>query len=342
MAYAKPNHDTPAYATAVPMVDIEACAGGGYFSRLDDLFAFLGVDAHAQDFVSATFAIKVPYAFAQKMQPRLDDPLLLQVLPAPVGETVQADFIDEPLSEQDFTVAKGVLHKYKNRVLLTLTGACIVHCQYCFRQNFAYSDNLADKDTQHFLQQYIARHDIDEIILSGGDPLSLSRRRVQDWCDFLAKTAIGTVRIHTRAPVMDAVACMHFVPILQNLAQYKKVVLVLHINHAQEIDDNLAKFCNQLRGFVHILNQSVLLKGVNDSANVLAKLSQALFDIGVLPYYLHRLDKVKGAQRFWVDEINARQIYWQLLAQLSGYLVPKFVVELPHEAHKMPIDLYAN
>lgn len=309
-------------------------------TSLPDLLRTLGLSAHLDAFGAPHFAIKVPYHYAKKIR-GIDDPLLLQVLPAKRTDGVRHDFVSEPLAEKHFNPIKGLLHKYQNRVLLTLTGACMVHCQYCFRQNFSYHDNTPTPNDE--ILSYLNDPNINEVILSGGDPFALAPKKLAKWLDFLSHAKIDTVRLHTRALAMLPFCDDELLSALSALANIKNVVIVFHINHAREIDQDLKHLCQALkRHGMTLLNQSVLLKGVNDDADALCALSHALFWAGILPYYLHHLDKVSGAERFYVDETTAVGIYHALMAKTSGYLVPRFVKEEPHAAHKTPINLCLN
>lgn len=289
------------------------------------------------------FPLRVPHAFIAKMKKGdPNDPLLRQVLPDVAESLPVAGYTTDPLDENNHNPIKGLIHKYQSRALITLTGACAVHCRYCFRQHFDYGANLPSADDMYAIGEYI-KHDknIHEILLSGGDPLNVSNRRFGAWIEMLSKIEhIKTIRIHTRIPaVLPNRIDDELLDILKS--SQKNIVMVLHINHANEIDEILAKKCQALKNCgVTLLNQSVLLKGVNDNADTLCELSHALFDIGVLPYYLHILDKVAGSAHFDMSLNQAVDIYWQMLAKLSGYLVPKLVQEVAGKPHKTPIDIY--
>lgn len=290
------------------------------------------------------FPLNVPHAFVAKMRPKdKNDPLLRQILPSTDELHSHPDYIADPLSENTYNPIKGLLHKYQSRVLITLTGACAVHCRYCFRQHFDYQANLPKKKIQNTIIDYINKHpQIDEVLLSGGDPLSVSNRRLAQWLDDLAETQIRTVRLHTRLPVVLPARIDD--ELLDLFANYsKKIVMVIHVNHANELDETTKHVCQKLKQVgVTMLNQTVLLKGINDDVQTLTELSYALFDAGVLPYYLHILDKVTGAVHFEVPKSRAIELYWALLAQLSGYLVPKLVQELPNHPYKTPVDIYQS
>lgn len=310
---------------------------------IDELYQYLELPIPTKKYQPRRFALRVPYAFARKMQKGdPNDPLLLQILPTWAETVVVAGFGHDPLSENTHNPVKGLLHKYKNRVLITITGACAVHCRYCFRQHFDYGANLPNKDEIATIIQYIkADSQINEVLLSGGDPLNVNNRRLAMWIEaFSALPQIKTIRLHTRLPVVlpDRVD-QKMLTILSSCP--KQIVMVLHINHANEIDQALADKCLALRqAGVILLNQTVLLKRINDTSNALTQLSWRLFEVGVQPYYLHILDKVAGAAHFDVPLQTAVELYWQLLENLSGYLVPKLVQELPNHPYKTPVDIY--
>ncbi len=289
------------------------------------------------------FALRVPRRFVQKMaKGDINDPLLQQVLPT-FQETIQVTgFVADPLEEQQANPIKGIIHKYESRILLPVTGACVINCRYCFRQHFDYHENLPTQNDWQAISDYIMAHPlINEVILSGGDPLSLSNRRLFAVFDRLAALPqIKTIRLHTRVPVVVPERLDS--PLLTYLAESRcQVVMVIHATHPNEIDEETAAYLHQAKlAGITLLNQSVLLKGVNDNADILAALHDRLWQAGVLPYYLHVLDKVAGASHFYLDDATAVKIYWQLLAKSAGYLVPKLVRETPNEPFKTPINLY--
>lgn len=289
---------------------------------------------------SKQFRLKVPRAFVSKMK-RGDplDPLLLQVLPHHLELDEKEGFVADPLQEQNVNQAKGVLHKYKTRFLLTLTGACAVHCRYCFRRHFPYQENLPTaKDWQDIQAYLLSQPQINEIILSGGDPLSLPNHKLFGWIEWIEQLAqIKTLRIHSRVPIVIPERLDD--ELLKRLADSRlHIVFVVHSNHANEIDEHTGKYLAKLRKYgIYALNQAVFLKGVNDNVSALVTLSYRLFEYGVLPYYLHALDYVQGASHFEVEESEMLAIYQQLLAELSGYLVPKLVREIAGEPNKTPL-----
>jgi EF-P beta-lysylation protein EpmB len=233
------------------------------------------------------------------------------------------------------------LHKYEGRALLITTSACAVHCRYCFRREFPYAEQHSDAARwSEAIAAIAADTSIEEVILSGGDPLSLSDRRLQALTDALSRiTHIRRLRIHTRQPiVLPSRVDDGLIAWLRGLPW--RTVFVLHANHANEIDDTVRHACEQLRASgVTLLNQSVLLKGVNDSVDALKDLSMALFEAGVMPYYLHLLDRVRGTAHFEVDEPAAQCLVGELAAVMPGYLVPRLVREVagaPAKVHVSP------
>lgn len=289
---------------------------------------------------TASFKLRVPRAFVAKMQiGNPDDPLLLQVLPHHLELEEHPEFVTDPLGEEQANQQPGVLHKYKSRFLLTLTGACAVHCRYCFRRHFPYQDNLPKQQDWLNIKQYIeSQPDINEVILSGGDPLTLSNRKLAEWIERLSSIKqLKFLRIHSRVPiVIPNRVDEQLISILKN--SRLRIIVVVHSNHAAELDDFTCHKLSQLvEQKIIVLNQAVLLKGVNDSAQTLIDLSYRLFDAGVMPYYLHVLDKVKGAQHFDLHTTHIEQLYKDVLANLPGYLVPKLVREIAGENNKTPL-----
>jgi EF-P beta-lysylation protein EpmB len=309
-----------------------------------ELLAAVGLDAArwlaAARAAARAFPLKVPRGFVARMR-RGDphDPLLRQVLPLAEELEPAAGYATDPLEERRLLQPGGLLAKYAGRVLLTATGACAVHCRYCFRRHFPYAEaNAAADGFRRALASIAQDATIREVILSGGDPLTLSDRRLLVFTQALDTMAhIARLRLHTRLPIVlpsrvDA-------GLLAWLASVRKpVVIVVHANHANEIDDSVRRALGELRaaGAV-LLNQSVLLRGVNDSVEALVALSETLFEAGVLPYYLHQLDRVQGAAHFEVSEAQARALIAELRERLPGYLVPRLVRELPGAAAKLPL-----
>lgn len=286
------------------------------------------------------FPLRVPHGFVQRMHKGdCHDPLLLQVLPVQQETDVIAGYLRDPLEELDAMPQPGLLHKYQGRALLTVTGACAIHCRYCFRRHFPYAD--ANPVTGHWQSsiKYIRQHpDITELILSGGDPLTLTDARLQSLTDELTGIDhLHTLRIHTRLPVVLPERVDE--GLLSWLATLKlKVVMVIHCNHPNEIDAGVIEAMHRLhRAGVVLLNQSVLLRDINDDAATLINLSERLFAAGALPYYLHQLDRVQGAAHFEVDRKIARKLIAEVGAFLPGYLVPRLVQEIPGMPGKTPL-----
>lgn len=289
---------------------------------------------------SEKFKLRVPRAFVGKMNAKNPlDPLLLQVLPHHLELEEHPEFVTDPLGEEAANQLPGVLHKYKSRFLLTLTGACAVHCRYCFRRHFPYQENLPKNEDWLNIKNYIeANPNINEIILSGGDPLTLSNRKLALWLEHLSSLKqIQILRIHSRVPIVIPNRIdEQLISLLKN--SRLRIVLVVHSNHASELDDFTCSKLLQLSDHhITVLNQAVLLKGVNDSAQTLIDLSYRLFEARVMPYYLHVLDKVKGAQHFDLESSKIDDIYRDVLANLPGYLVPKLVREIAGEKNKTPL-----
>lgn len=283
------------------------------------------------------FALRVPLPFVEKIQPGdVHDPLLRQVLP--LGEELQSveGYVADPLAELAANPLKGLIHKYESRVLLTLASACAVNCRYCFRRHFPYSDNNPGAEEWRAVVDYIAADaSINEVILSGGDPLLSPDRQLSRLVAELEKIDhVRRLRIHTRLPVVIPQRVdSELLSWLE--ATRLQTVMVLHINHAAEVDEILAARVADLKASgVTVLNQSVLLRGVNDSVDVLVDLSEALFAAGILPYYLHVLDKTAGTAHFDCTEAEAKRLFSAMQQRLPGFLLPRLVREIPEKASK--------
>ena len=278
---------------------------------------------NTQAFTQAKFPIKIPLQYASLIDANNpNDPLLRQVIPQVSAS--DSKYSLSPLNDENNSPVDGLIHKYPNRVLLIASQVCAIHCQYCFRQNFDYSQHDAISNW-HTIEQYICDHtEINEVILSGGDPLSLSDQKLEKLIKNIENFKhVTTLRIHSRSMVVIPSRITEY--LIKIIAKTRlNVVLVTHINHANELStefcENIAKIENAT-----LLNQSVLLNGVNDDLDSLKSLSLALFDAGILPYYLHMLDKVSGAENYEVSDEKALKLHQQLQSQLSGYLVPKLV-----------------
>jgi len=308
-----------------------------------ELLRLVGLDDLGEtlsDAAATQFPLRVPRGFVAKMRHGdAHDPLLRQVLPILDEERIAPGFDLDAVGDTAARGAAGVIHKYANRALLIATGSCAVHCRYCFRRHFPYAEETAAAGHWNAALDYLrADTSIEEVLLSGGDPLSLSTAKLAEFTDALARIGhVRRLRIHTRLPVVlperiDA----ELLGWLRKLPQ--QVVIVIHANHANEFDADVDRAMLGLReAGVTLLNQSVLLRGVNDDADALVDLSQRLFDAGVLPYYLHQLDRVAGAAHFEVADSKARALHDMLLARLPGYLVPRLVREIAGEPSKTPL-----
>lgn len=287
------------------------------------------------------FPLRVPRPYAQRMRKRdPGDPLLRQVWPAAEEElSADGDALD-PVCDLHRLHPGGLIRKYQGRALLITSGACGIHCRYCFRRHFPYQDALASKGGwRAALAGITADPTISEVILSGGDPLALSDDKLETLVEGLEAIAhVKRLRIHSRQPVVLPQRVDQ--RLLGWLASSRlQKVLVLHANHAQELDAAVATACTELgRAGVTLLNQSVLLRQVNDNARTLSDLSEGLLAIKVLPYYLHIMDRVRGSAHFEVDETRARTLMQQLAACLPGYLVPRLVRETPGAPYKQIIS----
>jgi len=287
------------------------------------------------------FPLRVPLSFINRMEKgNPNDPLLRQVLPLEEEFDVHPGYSIDPLKEHE-TELPGLLHKYNNRVLLILKGGCAVNCRYCFRRHFPYQENKGGKSVWSKNIDYIRQHqEIDEVILSGGDPL-MAKDHELSWIEHQIASIehVKTLRIHTRLPVVIPCRITHtLIDILSH--SRLNIVLVSHINHANEINEELRGEFHRLRDAnVTLLNQSVLLKGVNDSIETQVSLSQALFSCGIIPYYLNVLDKVQGATHYYVSDNKAKEIMAGLIEQVSGYLVPQLTREVGGRLSKIPLNL---
>ncbi|GLQ94546.1 EF-P beta-lysylation protein EpmB [Dyella acidisoli] len=307
-----------------------------------ELLALVGLEYLAGTLPAddAGFSLRVPRGFVARMRigdPR--DPLLLQVLPQ-LAELEQAPgFMMDAVGDLAAREAQGVLHKYQGRALLIASGSCAVNCRYCFRRHFPYGDEMAAASQWRQALEHV-REDtsINELILSGGDPLALATSKLEELSRGLADIPhVTRLRIHTRLPVvLPERVDGPFIDWLKALPMQK--VVVMHANHANEFDDSVDEACSRLHGAgATLLNQSVLLKGINDDADILIALSERMFAAGVLPYYLHQLDRVQGAAHFEVADALAQALIELMRNRLPGYLVPKLVREVGGDPSKRPL-----
>jgi EF-P beta-lysylation protein EpmB len=312
------------------------------FRDLETLLHFLEIPAHWDLFDrSSTFPVRVPREFAMQMKkgdPR--DPLLLQVLPLQKENLADPEFARDSVGDLNALKQKGLIQKYQGRVLLIMTGACAVHCRYCFRRHFPYQEQLVNNETkQDLLSTLRADQTIEEVIFSGGDPLLLTNESLRDWMLRLREIPqIKRWRIHTRlASMLPTRFDAELVEILQGFQDdERKTILVTHINHPAEIHPQVVRPMKSLqKSGITLLNQAVLLRDINDTVPILKELSEKLFNAGVLPYYLHLLDRTQGARHFLVPDDEAFAVYRQLSGVLPGYLLPKMVRETAGEPHKL-------
>ncbi|MDT8409358.1 MAG: EF-P beta-lysylation protein EpmB [Wenzhouxiangellaceae bacterium] len=305
------------------------------------LLEHLELDAKRFSLVDAgPFPIRVPRAFSNRMRRGdADDPLLRQVLPLAAENQPSQGFVSDPVGDAASRASGGVLHKYHGRALLIATGACAIHCRYCFRREFDYADSQITSSSLAAAADYIrASGDISEVILSGGDPWMLSNERLARISDALADIpALERLRIHTRMPITlpDRVDS-GLLDWLKRLPW--QTVVVVHANHAQEFDDEVDAALARLRqAGATIFNQAVLLAGVNDRLEDLHELMKTGFRAGAIPYYLHLLDRVSGSAHFEVGSRQAGALMDQLRRKLPGYLVPRLVREQAGAPYKLPI-----
>ncbi|HDY85009.1 hypothetical protein LCGC14_0644440 [marine sediment metagenome] len=302
-------------------------------AQLDLVDALQAIDANA----IKNFPLRVPQAYINKMrQGDKNDPLLRQVFPL-IDESFDVDnFVADPVGDNLAVTSPGILQKYQGRALLLTTGACAIHCRYCFRRHFPYGDsNPLASQWQQTLDNIAGDLSINEVILSGGDPLSLSDNKLAKLVLDLEKIPhLKRLRIHTRLPVvLPERVDQH---LLSWIGSSKlQVVMVIHANHANEIDSLVAQALKELSlAGCQLLNQTVLLKGINDTSQALYDLSERLSEVGVMPYYLHLLDKVSGASHFDVAEQDGIALIAKIRKRLPGYLVPRLVREIQGEASK--------
>jgi EF-P beta-lysylation protein EpmB len=303
------------------------------FNNIEDLCRYLNLSPNDLPISAAAaenFPLRVPLSFAACIEKgNAHDPLLRQVLPVSEELFAYPGYSNDPVGDLAAATQIGVLHKYHGRVLFIDTGSCAINCRYCFRRNFPYADLQLSKQQEDAAIKSIQNNtSISEVILSGGDPLLLSESRLArlirqlDGIEHLKR-----IRIHSRLPiVLPARITEEFINTLTQSA--KQIIIVVHCNHANEINDRVIAACNSLKNSgITLFNQSVLLKGVNDDAEVLCELSEQLFSHGIIPYYLHLLDKATGTGHFEVSETEALALMQQVQAALPGYLVPKLVKE---------------
>jgi EF-P beta-lysylation protein EpmB len=300
------------------------------FINWQKLADFLELDTVQREKISAKprFTLNLPARLAQKIQKKtLDDPILKQFLPTLDEQVVESAFMVDPVGDNACRVSQKLLHKYLGRVLLICTSACAMHCRYCFRQHFDYE--VGEKLFENEIQMIQEDSTIHEIILSGGDPLSLDNKVLKNLLEKLSSIPhIKKIRFHTRFPIgIPERIDQDFLDLLDSIPC--QFWFVLHINHPRELDEDVLKAIKSLQKLgIPVLNQSVLLRGINDQIDVLTALCEKLVDHGVLPYYLHQLDRVQGAAHFEVSEQEGKSLIAELTARLPGYAVPRYVKEI--------------
>lgn len=310
------------------------------FNSIEDLCRYLHLspdDLPVSVAADRNFPLRVPLSFAASMEKGNPyDPLLRQVLPVNDELLAYPGFSNDPVGDLRAATESGVLHKYAGRVLFINTGSCAINCRYCFRRNFPYAELQLSKQKEEAAIRYIEQDPgISEVILSGGDPLVLNDARLARLIQQLGRVKhLKRIRIHSRLPVVLPARITD--ELINTLTQCPaRIILVMHCNHANEINERVIAACSALRnGGITLFNQSVLLKNVNDTAEQLCELSERLFSHGIIPYYLHLLDKANGTGHFDVTEQDALALMRQVQATLPGYLVPKLVKEVAGMASK--------
>ena len=311
------------------------------FRHLGELLKYCEIDSvpdstHASD----QFSIRVTRYFASLMEKgNARDPLLLQVLPDARELQLVDGYSKDAVGDHQAMPVPGLIHKYHGRVLLTLTGACAIHCRYCFRRHFPYSESGVDYHINGQVMQYLSENQqVSEVILSGGDPLMVSDQKLAKLIANLNLIPhIRTLRIHSR--LLSVLPERINGTLIEVLQRFKgQLVFVTHINHPNELSVlNQAAFLLLSQQGYKIFNQSVLLRGVNNSSQILFELSHKLFESHIIPYYLHRLDKVQGAAHFDLSQQETCKIYTQLRSRLPGYLLPAMVEEIAGQSSKTPV-----
>lgn len=292
--------------------------------------------------INRQFPLRVPHSFVQKMRKGdPHDPLLLQVLVQPIESLSTEGFSNDPLQEKIQQPLPGLIQKFNHRILITLTGSCAIHCRYCFRRHFPYQDNPSTGKHWSKLFEYIQKNNhLNEVIFSGGDPLMCQNHQIKKAIsDLNSLKHIRVIRFHTRLPVVipnridnELLTILH--------ESTTPITMVYHINHPNECCKLLKKNVKQLNAIgINVFNQTVLLKDINDCAKTLQELSFTLYSCGIIPYYVHLLDKVQGAAHFDVARNRAKELYKACQATLPGYLLPRFVEEIPGKTSKIPLQI---
>ena len=312
------------------------------FNNIDELCHYLKISDADKKIIacSPSFALRVPREFANRMEKgNINDPLLKQILPIADESLVIPGFTNDPVGDINSMTETGVIHKYQGRVLLITTGSCAINCRYCFRRNFPYTDyQLSTKKQLNAITYIQNNHDITEVILSGGDPLLLSDQKILELIHHLENIPhIKRIRIHSRLPIV--IPSRITSELCEKLSAItKQLILIVHANHQNELNQEVKQACEKLKkANITLLNQTVLLKGINDNATQLCALHEKLFSFNVLPYYLHLLDRATGTAHFEVSQETAIELMNQVKQSSSGYLVPKLVREQEGATHKIII-----
>jgi EF-P beta-lysylation protein EpmB len=309
------------------------------FTDWKKLLSFLNFDSQAEHNIlpNSKFSLNLPMRLAEKIEKgRWDDPILRQFAPTPQELEVSPLFVLDPVADGSFRSKPKLLHKYHGRALLVCTSACAMHCRYCFRQHFDY-----DTKDKLFVEEIAAIANdpsISEILLSGGDPLSLSDGQLQYLIGELENIPhLTRIRFHTRFPIgIPERINDRFIRLLATCK--KQVIFVIHCNHPKEFDEDIFKHLKMIQRLgIPILTQSVLLRKVNDDVETLKKLFELLIDNGIIPYYLYQLDRVQGAAHFEVPEEEGKLLMNRLNTLLPGYAMPRYVSEIAHRLSKSPI-----
>ncbi len=322
----------------IPLWQKELAEG---FSNIQDLCDYLQLSFDDDIFLTTMeFPLRVPREFADRMEKGdVNDPLLKQILPITDENIIFPNFEKDPVGDLNAMSETGVIHKYQGRALFIITGSCAINCRYCFRKNFPYADfQLGTKKITQAIQYIKNNRDISEVILSGGDPLLLSDKKLFSIIHQLEEIDhITRIRIHSRIPiVLPNRITIDFCNTLSSIV--KSIVIVVHSNHQNELNSAVRLACKRIKDVgIPLLNQSVLLKNINDNAEQLCELSERLFDFGIMPYYLHLLDKATGTGHFEVNQNKAILLMDEVKKQLPGYLVPKLVREQAGAANKIII-----
>jgi EF-P beta-lysylation protein EpmB len=310
------------------------------FTDWEKLLAFLQLDPHSSESVllpRSKFPLNVPERLAKKIaKGNWEDPVLLQFLPTVQELKSSPLFVLDPVADSTFRKKPKLLHKYHGRALLICTSACAMHCRYCFRQHFDYE--TVDKLFEEELEEIAKQPSLSEILLSGGDPLSLSDAQLRHLLHKLNQIPhLKRIRFHTRFPIgIPERIDESFLQLLHSSS--KQIIFVIHCNHPNEFDEEIFQSIKKIQRLgIPVLSQSVLLCNINDNVEALKKLFLLLSDNGIIPYYLHQLDRVQGTMHFEVPEEKGKQLMSQLGALVPGYALPKYVREIPNQPQKTPL-----